>query len=37
MLRGSSLERIADELETIESANQTLVDFHRDRKARLSV
>ncbi len=36
MLRGSSLERIADELETIESANQTLTDYHRDRKARLS-
>jgi uncharacterized protein (DUF169 family) len=35
-LRGSSLERVADELETIESANQTLMDFHQDRKTRLS-
>jgi uncharacterized protein (DUF169 family) len=36
MLRGSSLERIAGELDTIESANLTLTDYHRDRKARLS-
>lgn len=36
MLRGSSLESIAGELETIESANRTLTDYHRDRKAQLS-
>ncbi|MGA7237524.1 MAG: DUF169 domain-containing protein [Bryobacteraceae bacterium] len=36
MLRGSSLERIAAELETIESANRTLTDYHRDRKVQLS-
>jgi uncharacterized protein (DUF169 family) len=36
MLPGSSLERIAVELETIESANQTLTEYHRDRKVRLS-
>ena len=35
-LRGSSLERIAAELETIESANQALTEYHRDRKMRLS-
>jgi uncharacterized protein (DUF169 family) len=35
-LRGSSLERIACELETIESANQALTEYHRDRKMRLS-
>jgi uncharacterized protein (DUF169 family) len=37
MLRGSSLERIASELDTIESANRTLTEYHRDRKARLTV
>jgi uncharacterized protein (DUF169 family) len=36
MLRGSALERIADELETIESANRTLTDYHRGRKAELT-
>jgi uncharacterized protein (DUF169 family) len=36
MLRGSSLESIAGELETIESANRTLTGYHRDRKAQLS-
>ncbi len=36
MLRGSSLESIAGELETIESANRTLTDYHRDRKVQLS-
>jgi uncharacterized protein (DUF169 family) len=35
-LRGSSLERIAAELDTIESANQALTEYHRDRKMRLS-
>lgn len=35
-LRGSSLERIAAELETIESANQALTEYHRARKMRLS-
>jgi uncharacterized protein (DUF169 family) len=35
-LRGSSLERVAAELQTIESANQALTEYHRDRKMRLS-
>ena len=35
-LRGSSLEGIAAELETIESANCALTEYHRDRKMRLS-
>jgi uncharacterized protein (DUF169 family) len=35
-LRGSSLERIAAELETITSANLALMEYHRDRKMRLS-
>jgi uncharacterized protein (DUF169 family) len=35
-LRGSSLERLADELDTISSANRTLTEYHRERKARLS-
>lgn len=35
-LRGSTLDCVADELETIETANQTLTDFHQERKARLS-
>ena len=36
MLRGASLGRIAGEIDTIESANRTLTDYHRERKARLS-
>jgi uncharacterized protein (DUF169 family) len=35
-LRGESLERIAGELDTIESANRALTEYHRDRKTRLS-
>lgn len=35
-LPGSSLERVAAELETIESANRALTEYHRDRKLRLS-
>jgi uncharacterized protein (DUF169 family) len=36
MLRGSSLNRIAAEMETIESANRALTEYHHDRKMRLS-
>ncbi len=36
VLRGSSIERVADELETIESANRTLTGFHDDRKKQLT-
>lgn len=36
VLRGSTLEQVARELEAIESANQTLTEYHRERKARLA-
>jgi uncharacterized protein (DUF169 family) len=35
-LRGSGVGRVADELDTIESANQTLTGYHLDRKAQLT-
>ncbi|MBZ5647670.1 MAG: DUF169 domain-containing protein [Acidobacteriia bacterium] len=34
---GKHLERVADELQTIASANQKLADYHRERKAALSL
>jgi len=34
-LRGADLERIAAELDTIASANATLVSYHQERRARL--
>lgn len=37
VLRGSDLERIGAEIDTIQSANQTLTQYHQDRKARLTV
>jgi uncharacterized protein (DUF169 family) len=37
VLRGSDLDRIAAEMDTIESANQTLTQYHQDRRARLTV
>jgi uncharacterized protein (DUF169 family) len=33
---GRALEEIARELETVESANRTLAEYHRDRQLRLS-
>jgi len=35
-LRGSTLEPVADEIATIESANQTLTAYHRERRSVLS-
>ncbi len=35
-LRGSDLERIAAEIETIESANRTLTQYHQERRQALS-
>jgi uncharacterized protein (DUF169 family) len=37
VLRGSDLERIAGEIDTIQSANRTLTGYHQDRRARLTV
>jgi uncharacterized protein (DUF169 family) len=37
VLRGSDLDRIAAEIGTIQSANQTLTGYHQDRRARLTV
>jgi len=37
VLRGTDLERIAAEIATIQSANQTLTGYHQDRRARLTV
>jgi uncharacterized protein (DUF169 family) len=37
VLRGSDLERIAAEIDTIQTANQTLTGYHQDRRARLTV
>jgi uncharacterized protein (DUF169 family) len=37
VLRGSDLDRIAAEIDTIQSANQTLTGYHQDRRARLTV
>jgi uncharacterized protein (DUF169 family) len=37
VLRGSDLERIAGEIDTIQAANQTLTGYHQDRRARLTV
>jgi uncharacterized protein (DUF169 family) len=37
VLRGADLERIASEMDTIQSANQTLTQYHQDRRARLTV
>ncbi|HEX3743258.1 MAG TPA: DUF169 domain-containing protein [Bryobacteraceae bacterium] len=37
VLRGSDLDRIAAEIPTIQSANQTLTGYHEDRRARLTV
>ena len=36
VLRGADLERIAAEIETIQTANQTLERYHQDRRAALS-
>jgi uncharacterized protein (DUF169 family) len=36
MLRGSSLEKIVQELDMIETANRTLTEYHRERKAQLT-
>ncbi|HWB85144.1 MAG TPA: DUF169 domain-containing protein [Bryobacteraceae bacterium] len=36
VLRGADLERIASELETIRSANDTLTQFHQERKRTLT-
>jgi uncharacterized protein (DUF169 family) len=36
MLRGPGLERVADELPGIEAANQTLREYHRERKIQLT-
>lgn len=35
-LRGEGLERLASELDTIESANRALTDYHNERKQRLT-
>jgi len=37
VLRGADLERIGAELDTILSANQTLTQYHQDRRERLTV
>ena len=37
VLRGADLDRIAAEIDTIQSANRTLDGYHRDRRARLTV
>jgi len=37
VLRGTDLDRIAAEMGTIQSANQTLTGYHQDRRARLTV
>ncbi len=36
VLRGAGLQRVADELDTIESANMTLTSYHQERKLQLS-
>ncbi len=36
VLRGSSIERIAAELDTIESANLALTNYHQERKTQLT-
>jgi uncharacterized protein (DUF169 family) len=37
VLRGADLDRIAAEMDTIQSANQTLMQYHQDRRASLTV
>jgi len=37
VLRGADLDRIAAEMDTIQSANQTLTQYHQDRRATLTV
>jgi len=37
VLRGADLDKIAAEIGTIQSANQTLTGYHQDRRARLTV
>jgi uncharacterized protein (DUF169 family) len=37
VLRGADLDRIAAEIDTIASANETLTGYHQDRKTRLTV
>jgi uncharacterized protein (DUF169 family) len=37
VLRGADLDRIAAEMDTIQSANQILTQYHQDRRARLTV
>jgi len=37
VLRGADLDRIAAEIATIQSANETLTGYHQDRRARLTV
>jgi len=37
VLRGADLDRIAAEIATIQSANQTLTGYHQDRRTRLTV
>jgi len=36
VLRGADLERIVREIDTIQSANQTLTGYHQERRQRLS-
>ena len=36
VLRGSDLERIAAEIDTIYSANRTLTQYHQERRLRLT-
>jgi uncharacterized protein (DUF169 family) len=36
VLRGSDLERIAQEIDTIYSANQTLTQYHQERRRTLT-
>jgi uncharacterized protein (DUF169 family) len=36
VLRGSDLERVAGEIDTIASANQTLTEYHQERKRTLT-
>jgi uncharacterized protein (DUF169 family) len=36
VLRGADLERIAGEISTVETANQKLTDYHKDRRQALS-
>jgi hypothetical protein len=37
VLRGADLQRIAEELATVLSANQTLAQYHQERRRTLTV